>query len=62
MILGFILGDLFEKYNLLSIKIYGPFFFTSPISLTLIAILVLVLFFPLLRKKLPSLIRRSKGI
>jgi TctA family transporter len=60
LILGFVLGDLFEKYSLLSIKIFGPFFFISPISLTLIAILVLVLFFPLLRKTLPKLIRRPK--
>lgn len=60
LILGFVLGDLFEKYTLLSLKIFGPLFFVTPISLTMIAILVLVLLFPLLRRVLPGLIMRLK--
>ena len=43
LLLGFVLGGLFERYLLLSLKIYGPSFFLTPISLSLLAITVLML-------------------
>lgn len=42
LILGFILGNLFERYTTLSIKIYGPLFFYRPIFLIIIAIAILI--------------------
>lgn len=62
LLLGFVLGNQFEMYALLSIKIYGPLFFLTPISLTLIAIIVLLLFYPSLRRVLPSFQRRLKKL
>ena len=49
-ILGFVLGGPAEVYVLRSIKIYGPLFFTSPISLSIIAITILVFLYPFFRK------------
>lgn len=60
LLLGFVLGGLFETYSLLSIKIYGPIFFTSPISLSLLGILVIMFALPFLRRKLPGLLRRTR--
>jgi TctA family transporter len=40
LILGFVLGDPFEYYLINSVTMYGPFFFTSPISLALILLAV----------------------
>lgn len=60
LLLGFVLGNLLENYSLLSIKIYGPLFFITPISLTLIAILILLLCYPSLRKILPKFQLRFK--
>jgi TctA family transporter len=53
LLLGFVLGGLFEKYSLLSIKIYGPLFFIRPIPLVLFAIIILLLSYPHLMKVLP---------
>lgn len=43
IILGFILGGLFELYLWHSIDLHGFLFFTSPISLSLLSILVIIL-------------------
>ncbi len=43
--LGFILGGLFEQYFWLSLQMDGPLFFLRPISLFLIAISIVVLFY-----------------
>jgi len=42
-VLGFILGELFENYLLLSLKLHGPLFFITPISLTLLALTIVML-------------------
>ena len=60
LLLGFVLGGLFENYFMLSIKIYGPLFFIRPISLTLFAIMILLLNYPNLMKVLPRLQWRLK--
>lgn len=39
-LLGFILGELFEKYVYVSLNAYGPLFFMRPISLVLIALII----------------------
>ena len=57
MLLGFVLGFLFEKYLWYGINIGGPTFFLTPGSLTTIAIIVVVLFLNPLQK----LITRRKG-
>lgn len=41
--LGFILGQMFENYLLLSLKLHGPLFFITPISLTLLVITIVML-------------------
>lgn len=60
LLLGFLLGGMLENYTTVSYKLSGPLFFVTPISLGLIAILVLVLFYPNLSKALPRLKRRFK--
>jgi putative tricarboxylic transport membrane protein len=61
LLLGFILGGLFEKYSLLSIKLHGPLFFLRPIPLTLLVITIVLLNYPYLKKAVPSLCRRLQG-
>lgn len=51
LLLGFVLGVSFEKYSMLSIKIYGPFFFLRPIPITIFIIIVMLLLYPLFRNK-----------
>jgi TctA family transporter len=58
LLLGFVLGSLFENYSLLSFKIYGPLFFTRPIPIAMIAVIIILLIYPVLRKRLPGLVRR----
>jgi len=58
LLLGFILGGMFERYSLLSIKIYGPLFFIRPIPLALLIIMILLLNYPYLKRALPGLWRR----
>ncbi len=60
LLLGFVLGGLFENYSLLSIKMYGPLFFIRPIPLTLLAIMILLLSYPYLKKVLSKFQRRLK--
>ncbi|MFH0913902.1 MAG: tripartite tricarboxylate transporter permease, partial [Chloroflexota bacterium] len=43
LLLGFILGSLFEKFFFIALKTAGPFFFMRPISLALALIIVAVL-------------------
>lgn len=49
LILGLVLGNLFERYLLQATKIHGPLFFLTPISLTLLAIIILVFIQPYLK-------------
>jgi putative tricarboxylic transport membrane protein len=58
LLLGFVLGGMFENYSLLSIKIYGPLFFLRPIPLTLLIITVLLLNYSYLKRALFGLRRR----
>ena len=60
LLLGFVLGGLFETYSTLSIKIYGPIFFTSPIALSLLGLLLVMFALPYLRRKLPGLLKRTR--
>jgi TctA family transporter len=57
MLLGFVLGFLFEKYLWYGINIGGPTFFLTPGSLIMIAFIILVLFLNPLQK----LIARRRG-
>jgi TctA family transporter len=57
LLLGFILGVLFEKYFFIGLKLSGPLFFVRPISLGLIATIVLLFAYEPLKK----LYRRLKG-
>ena len=58
LLLGFVLGGLFENYSLLSIKMYGPLFFIRPIPLTLLIIMIFLLNYPYLKRVLLGLRRR----
>ena len=57
MLLGFVLGFLFEKYLWFGINMSGPTFFLTPGSLTMIAVIVIVLVLNPLR----ALIARRRG-
>lgn len=57
-ILAFVLGTLFEYYLQLSVDIYGPLFFVTPISLAMVLIIVGLFAFPYLRAKFS---RRSRS-
>lgn len=57
-ILGFVLGSLFEHNLWLALKLQGPLFFMSPISIALILIIILMFTLPLLRKAFT----RHKGV
>jgi len=61
LLLGFVLGGMFENYSLLSIKIYGPLFFLRPIPLILVAVMVILLVYPYLTRLLSRLRRGRKG-
>lgn len=50
LLLGFVLGATVETYFHISLASFGPFFFTRPISLAIIAVLVLGMAIPLYRK------------
>lgn len=57
-LLGFILGNLFEKYFFLSLGLSGPLFFVRPISLILIAITIVAIAY----NPVKSLIRSKRGL
>jgi putative tricarboxylic transport membrane protein len=61
LLLGFVLGGLFENYSLLSIKIYGPLFFARPIPLAMLIVMALLLSYPHLKRTIPDLRRRLSG-
>lgn len=61
LLLGFILGGLFENYSLLSIKLYGPLFFLRPIPLTMLIVMVLLLSYPYLKRGISGLRGGSSG-
>ena len=60
LLLGFVLGGLFEKYTLLSIKMYGPLFFLKPLALVLVVITILILNYSNLKKLIILSRRRLK--
>jgi putative tricarboxylic transport membrane protein len=53
-ILGFVLGSLFERYTTLALKLQGPLFWTTPISLTLLFLTLFCLAWPFIRRKTKS--------
>lgn len=59
LFLGFILGHLAEKYFFRSLSAFGPLFFFTPLSLVLIAIMVLLLSSDHLRRLFRHLPRRG---
>jgi putative tricarboxylic transport membrane protein len=58
LMLGFVLGNLFEKYTTLSVKLYGPLFFDRPVFLSIIAIALIIVFFPKIIKMIDKLLKR----
>jgi putative tricarboxylic transport membrane protein len=50
LMLGFVLGAMFENYFLLSVRLYGAAFLFRPIPVTLMVIMVLVLLYPQIKK------------
>jgi len=58
LLLGYILGDLFEKYLFIAYGADGPLFFMTPISLSIIFITIALFLLEPVRKLLA---RRSKG-
>jgi len=58
LLLGFILGDLFEKYFFLSLGLGGALFFLRPTCLVLILITIGALTF----EPLSKIVRRKKGV
>lgn len=50
LLLGFVLGRLFEDYVLISTKTFGPTFFLTPLCLGLIAIMIGTLTYPRLKR------------
>lgn len=50
LIVGFVLGELFERYFFHSLKVEGPFFFVTPIGLSIIAMTIGLFCFPYLKK------------
>jgi len=61
LLLGFVLGELFENYTVISIKVFGPTFFLSPISLVLIGIMVATFSFPYVRKVVGNHLKKRDG-
>ena len=58
VLLGFILGRLAEKYFFISLMAHGPlFFFSSPLSIALLTLILIVLFFD----KLKAAFKRIRG-
>jgi putative tricarboxylic transport membrane protein len=57
LMLGFILGAMFENYSLLSIKIYGPLFMFRPIPIIMLVIMLVVLAYPGIRRFFTGLAR-----
>ena len=60
-VLGFILGDMFEKYLIIAIGAWGYLFFTRPACLALIAIIIALMAFQPLRGGFNRLVRRGQA-
>jgi len=60
-LLGYVLGLLFEKYFFLSLRAYGPFFWTSPLCLLMIAGIIILFTFPYLRQTFNRFWRRTEA-
>ncbi len=43
LFLGFVLGNLFETYLFIAYQVSGPFFFVRPVSLAIIAVIILLI-------------------
>jgi TctA family transporter len=50
LVLGFVLGELFEFYLTRSLKIFGPTFFLTPTSLVLLVFVIAVFAWPWLKE------------
>jgi putative tricarboxylic transport membrane protein len=61
LILGFVLGGLFENYSLLSIKLYGPLFFLRPIPLALLVIMMILLNYSNIKRVISGLRGGPRG-
>ena len=61
LILGFVLGNMFENYFWRAYKLSGPTFWITPGSIIILAIIILVFFAPLLQKLLRLLSQKGKG-
>jgi len=58
IILGFVMGNLFERFLIRAVDLYGPgLFWSSPISIVLTAIIVIAIFW----EPIKSLIGRMRG-
>jgi putative tricarboxylic transport membrane protein len=58
LLLGFVLGDTIERYFQISMNAYGGLFFMRPLSITIIILALLCIFWPS-RKRLAGLWRRA---
>lgn len=58
LLLGYVLGDLAEVNFFISLSAYGPLFFVRPISLTIIALIILGMGFTPIKRLFMKLIRR----
>ena len=45
LLLGFVLGDLLEKYLFLGVRTDGPFFFMTPVGLSMIGLIIVAIAF-----------------
>jgi putative tricarboxylic transport membrane protein len=61
LLLGFILGGLFENYSLLSIKLYGPLFFLRPIPMSLLMIMIILLNYSNIKRAISGWRGRLEG-
>ncbi len=50
LLLGFVLGELIERYFLVSLKAHGPFFFMRPITIAIILLALIGLLWPQRRR------------
>ncbi len=56
LFLGFVLGEMAERYYWLSLSVYGTYFFLRPISIIIIILTILALFY----NKIRSMFERTK--
>jgi TctA family transporter len=56
LLLGFVLGELIERYYQISLNAYGPWFALRPISIAIVALAALCLLWP--NRRRIALLRR----